>query len=81
MDHLRSNENMEKTKRTSNGTHGGDGKTRPITNHERRGIRRMRRANKREDAGIKGGVERGPRVNNPLGGDKRCRPHGVECLR
>jgi len=42
VDHVRSNENIGKTKRTRSSTHGGDRKTRPITNHDRRGARRMR---------------------------------------
>jgi hypothetical protein len=40
----------------------------------------MRGANRREDAGIWGGVERGPRVGNLLGADGRCRPHGTKSL-
>ena len=41
VDHVGSNKNIEKTKRNRSSTHGGDRKTRPITNHDRRGARRM----------------------------------------
>ena len=47
VNHLRSNENIRKMKGTRSRTHGSDRKTRPITNHDRRRTRRMRRANRR----------------------------------
>jgi hypothetical protein len=39
MDHLRSNEDIGKTKGVRSTTHGGERKTRAITNHDRRRIR------------------------------------------
>jgi hypothetical protein len=78
MNHLRSNENIEKTKWTRSRTHGGDRKTRPVTNHDRRRIRRMRGANTRENASIRGGVVRSPQVSNRLGADRRSHSHGAE---
>jgi hypothetical protein len=47
MNHQRSNENIGKTKGTRSRTHGGDGKARSITNHDRRRVRRMCGANRR----------------------------------
>jgi translation initiation factor IF-1 len=41
MGHLRGNKNMRKKKETRSRTHGGDRKTRSITNHDRRWIRGM----------------------------------------
>jgi hypothetical protein len=45
IDHLRSNKNIMKTKGTRSRTHGCDRKTRPITNHDRRRMRRVRGSN------------------------------------
>ena len=38
-------------------------------------------SDKREDTGIRGGVEGGIRVGDPLGVDRRRQPHGAEGLR
>jgi hypothetical protein len=56
MDHLRSNEDIRKTIGTRSRTHGGDMKTRPITNRDRRQRRGRWGSDRREDAGIWGGV-------------------------
>jgi len=79
VDHVGSNKNIGKTKRTRSSTHGGDRKTRPITNHDRRGARRMGVGQKKEYqhqawCGTK------PRVSNPVGTDWRCQPHVNEGL-
>jgi hypothetical protein len=81
MDHLRSNEDIGKMKGTRSTTHGGDRKTRPITNHDCRRIRGMWRSDRRKKSNIRGGVVRGTRASDPLGADSRCHPHGVECMR
>ena len=78
MNHLRSNKDIRKTRSR---THGGDIKARPITNHDRRRTRGVWRSDGRENTGIRSGVERGTRVGDPLGDDRRCQPHGVEGLR
>ena len=41
VNHLRSNKDTRKAKRTRSSTHEGDRKTRPITNHDRRGAKRI----------------------------------------
>ena len=58
MNHLRSNKNIGKTERTRSRTHGSDRKTRPIANHDGR-TRGMWGSDRREDTGIRGGVEGG----------------------
>src|SRR6185312_14349583 len=80
MNHLRSNKDIGKTKRTRSRTHGGDRKARPITNHDRRKTRRVSGSDGREDTGIRSGVERGTQVGDPLGVDRRRQSHGVEGL-
>ena len=54
VNHLRSNQNIRKTRSR---THGGDGKARPITNHDGRRTRGVWGSDRREDTGIWGGVE------------------------
>ena len=80
MNHPRSNKYIGKKKRTRSRTHGGDRKTRPITNHDRRRTRGVWGSDRREDIVIWGGVERGTRVDDPLGADRRRQPHGAERL-
>ena len=62
-------------------TDGGDRKARPITNHDRRRTRRVWGSDRRENTGIRSGVEGGTQVGDPLGADRRCQPHGAEVLR
>ena len=81
VNHLRSNKDIRKTKRTKSRIHGSDRKARPITNHDGRRTRGVWGSDKREDTGIRGGVEGGTRVGDPLGADRRCQPHGAEGLR
>src|SRR6185312_5711748 len=81
MNHLRSNKNIRKTERTMSRTHGGDRKTRSIANHDGGRTREMWGSDRREDTGIRGGVEEGTRVGDPHGADRRCQPHGAEGLR
>ena len=78
VNHLRSNKNMRKTRSR---THGGDRKARPITNHDRRRIRGVWGSDRRKDTSIGSGVERGTRVGDPLGADRRRQSHGAEGLR
>ena len=77
VNHLRSNKNIWKTRSR---THSGDRKARPITNHDRR-TRGVWGSDGREDIGIRSGVERGTRVGDPLGADRRRQSHGAEGLR
>jgi hypothetical protein len=81
MNHLRSNKDIGKTKRTRSRTHGGDRKARPITNYDGRRTRRVWGLDRRDDAGIRGSVEGGTRVSDPLCADRQCQPHGAEGLR
>ena len=81
MNHLRSNKDIGKKKRIKSRTHGGDRKTRPITNHDARRTRGVWGSDRREDTGIRGGVERGTRVGDPLDADRRRPLHGAEGLR
>jgi hypothetical protein len=81
VDHLRSDKDIGKTKGTMSRTHGSDRKARPITNHDRRWIRRMWWSDRRHEARIRGGMVGGTRVGNPLGVDRRGHPHGAESLR
>ena len=59
MNHLKSNKDIEKTKRTRSRTHGGDRKARPITNHDGRRTRGVWGSDRREDTGMWGGMEGG----------------------
>ena len=59
VNHLRSNKDFNKAKRTGSRTHGGDRKARPITNHDERRTRGVWGSDRREDTGIRGGVEGG----------------------
>ena len=52
MNHLRSNKDIEKTKRGRSRTHGGDRKTRHITNHDGRKTREVWGSDRGEDTGI-----------------------------
>ena len=81
VNHLRSNKNIRKAKRTRSRTHGGDEKVRPITNYDGRGTRGVWGSDRREDTGIRGGVEGSTRVGDPLGADRRRQSHGAEGLR
>ena len=80
MNRLRSNKNIRKAERTRSRTHGGDGKTGPITHHDGRRTRWMWGSDRREDTGVWGGVEGGTRVGDPLSADRRSQPHGAEGL-
>jgi len=80
VDHLRSNKNIRKAKRTRSRTHGGDRETGPITNHDRRRRRGIRRSSRREDTSIRGGVVGSTRVSDPLRASRRGQPHGAEGL-
>src|SRR6185437_4024179 len=53
MNHLRSNKNIRKAERTRSRTHGGDGKTGPITHHNGRMTRGMWGSDRREDTDIR----------------------------
>ena len=77
VNHLRSNKTIRKTRSR---THGGDRKTRLITNHDRR-TRGVWGSDGKEDTDIRSGVERGARVGDPLGADRRRQSHGAEGLR
>ena len=81
MNHPRRNKDIGKTKRTRSRTDDGDMKARPITNHDGRRTRGVWGSDRREYTGIRGGVEGGTRVGDPLGADRRCPPHGAEGLR
>ena len=81
MNHLRSNKDIGKKKRTRSRTYDGDRKARPITNHDGRRTRGVWGSNRREDTGIRSGVEGGTRVGDPLGADRRRQSHGAEGLR
>ena len=74
---MKSNKNIRKTRSI---THGDDRKARPITNHDRR-TRGVWGSDGREDTGIRSGVERGTRVGDPLGTDRRHQSHSAEGLR
>ena len=52
VNHLRSNKDIRKAKRTRSRTHGGDGKARPITNHDGKRTRGVCGPNRREDTSI-----------------------------
>ena len=52
MNHLRSNKNIGKTERIRSRTHGGDRKTRPITNYDERRTKGVWGLDRREDTGI-----------------------------
>ena len=78
MNHLRSNKNIGKKKRTRSRTHGGDRKARPVTNHDGRRTRGLWGSDRREDTGIRSGVEGGTRVGDPLGADRRVRPMALK---
>jgi hypothetical protein len=73
MNYLRSNKDVEETKRTRSRANRGDRKTRPITNHDRRRIGGVRGMDGREDTNIRCGVEGSPRVGNPIGANWWCR--------
>ena len=75
---MKSNKNIRKTR---SGTHGGDRKARPITNHDRRRTSGVWGSDRRENTSIWSGVERGTRVGDPLGADRRRQSHGAEGLR
>ena len=83
MNHLRSNKDIGKKKRTKSRTHGGDKKTRPVTNHDGR-TRGVWGSDRREDTDIWGGVEEGTRVGDPLGADQigraSCRERVYLCV-
>src|SRR6185312_1858610 len=53
VNHLRCNKDIRKAKRTRSRTHSGDGKARPITNHDGRRTKGVRRSDRREDIGIR----------------------------
>jgi hypothetical protein len=80
MNHLRSNKDIRKTKRTGSRTHRSDRKTGSITDHDGRRIRGVRRSDRRKDTRIRSSVVRGTRVGDPLDADGWRQPHSVEGL-
>ena len=78
VNHLWSNKNIRKIKRTRNSAHRGHRKTSPIANHDGGGTGRRGRAGGRNNTSIRRGVVRGTGVSNPL--HRWCQLHSAEGL-